>query len=102
MSAGLLTALNAVLRPFTREPVTGRTASVDFGPTPAAVQRQRLVAAEVALMADHLLDNRAHALLSVAWHVYSTNALSSYARVERLLDEIETILATPFVLERVA
>lgn len=32
MSAHILALVDAILRPFVREPITGRTASQDFGP----------------------------------------------------------------------
>lgn len=83
MSAHILALVDRLIGSRT----TGRSATVDFGPTPGAVQHGRLLDAEIA--ARKLPSDRLHELLVVAWKVYGGKIHGGYDRVNVLLVEIE-------------
>lgn len=92
MSANILRLVDALIAPFVKAPVTGRSAAADFGPTPAAVQFQRLRAAEALLRDSDPVDHRAHDLLTEAHLAFNLNSIQTYRCVNALLDEFEHLM----------
>ena len=84
----ILAAVDALVGLVSKQPITGRSARLDFGPTPARVQGERLLAAEKS--ADAATSELA-ALLARGWYEYQSTSVGAYERLEHVLGYIERI-----------